>query len=343
MRKSSIVLLIAALAAGVLPGSAQTTSEQIVLKVAVQIPRSQEVAIEAKRYNDELAALTNNAVQVRMYWGGSAGDDVDVLRKMRTGQIDGSPLSLELTSRFVRQALVLQSPRLFTNYKQVDAARAELTPAMGQEAYANGFKVMAWADIGRLRLFSKKPVETLADFRRMRPWLYTQSETLKEFYKSVGATGVPLGIGEVYGGLQTGMIDVVWSSALLAALLNWHAATQYVSARGIGFIQIAFAFRRPAWDALPTSVQESMIKLSHERAQKSQLEARKNDERVFQRLLQRGQRAVSVKNEAEWVAAGVALRKRMVGRIYTQDLVTQAEKIAARYPDAPDATVTSAR
>lgn len=312
------------------------------LKVAVQIPRSQEVAIETKRYNDELAAMTNNAIQIRMYWGGTAGDDVDVLRKMRAGQIDGAPLSLELTSRFVRQALVLQSPRLFTNYKQVDAARAELTPAMTEEAYANGFKIMAWADVGRLRLFSKKPVETLADFRRMRPWLYMQSETLKEFYKAIGATGVPLGIGEVYGGLQTGMIDVVWSSALLAAVLNWHAATSYVSARGIGFIQIAFAFRRPAWDALPANVQEAMVQLSHKRSQKAQIEARKNDERVFQRLLERGQRAVPVKNEADWIAAGVSLRKRMIGRIYTSELVAKAEQIAARYPDQPETTTTAA-
>jgi TRAP-type transport system periplasmic protein len=325
----------------VVPGGARTASEQIVLKVAVTIPRSQEASMETKKYNEQLAAMTNNAVQVRVYWGGTAGDDVDVLRKMRAGQIDGAPLSLELVSRFVRQALVLSSPRLFTNYKQVDAARAELTPAMNDEAYANGFKVMVWGDAGRLRLLSKKPIETLADFKRMRPWLYMQSETLKEFYKAIGATGVPLGLGEVYGGLQTGMIDVVWSSALIAGVLNWHAGTNYISERGLGFIQLAFAFRRGAWDSLPKNVQESMIKLSHERAQKNQIEARKNDERTYLKLLERGQKPVRLKNEPEWAAAGSALRKRMVGRIYTQDLVTRAEAIATRYPDPPLTTAVT--
>ena len=327
----------------VVPGSARTETEQTILKVAVTIPRNQEAVMETKKYNEQLAAMTNNAVQVRVYWGGTAGDDVDVLRKMRAGQMDGAPLSLELVSRFVRQALVLTSPRLFTNYKQVDAARAELTPEMNEEAYANGFKVMVWGDAGRLRLLSKRPVETLADFKRMRPWLYMQSETLKEFYKSIGATGVPLGLGEVYGGLQTGMIDVVWSSALIAGVLNWHAGTNYISERGLGFIQIAFAFRRGAWDALPKNVQESMIKLSHERAQKNQIEARKNDERTFAKLIQRGQQPFKLKNEPEWAAAGSNLRKRMIGRIYTQELVTRAEAIAARYPDPPATATASAR
>jgi TRAP-type C4-dicarboxylate transport system substrate-binding protein len=336
MRKTSIAVLLGALMLGVVPGTAFTAPEQFVLKVAVPIPRSQEVAIEAKKYNDKLAALTDNAVSVRVYWGGAAGDDVDVLRKMRAGQMDGAPLSLELVSQFVRQALVLASPALFNNYKQVDAARSQLTPAMEAEAYDNGFKVMAWADIGRLRLLSKKPIETLADFKRMRPWLYPQSEMLKEFYRGIGATGVPLGIAEVYGGLQTNMIDVVWGSALIAAALQWHSGTSYISERGLGFISGAFVFRRPAWDALPKNVQESMTKLSEERSRESQIKLRMQDETTYRRLVQRGHIPLRTKNEKEWWDAGKALRQRMVGRVYTKELVEKAEAIAMKYAEAPE-------
>jgi TRAP-type C4-dicarboxylate transport system substrate-binding protein len=336
MRKTSIAVLLGALMLAVVPATAFTVGEQIVLKVAVPIPRSQEVAIEAKKYNDKLAAMTDNKVQVRMYWGGAAGDDVDVLRKMRTGQMDGAPLSLELCSQFVRQALVLASPALFNNYKQVDAARQALTPAMEAEAYSNGFKIMAWGDVGRLRLLSKKPVETLADFKKMRPWLYPQSEMLKEFYRSIGATGVPLGIAEVYGGLQTNMIDVVWGSALVSAALQWHSGTSYISERGLGFISGAFVFRRPAWDALPKNVQESMTLLSGERAQTNQIDVRKQDERTYQRLVQRGHTPMRAKNEKEWWDAGKSLRQRMIGRVYTKELVEKAEQIAAKYAEAPE-------
>jgi TRAP-type transport system periplasmic protein len=336
MRKSTVAVLLGALMLTVVPGTAFTAAEQIVLRVAVPIPRTQEVAIEAKKYNDKLAALTNNQVSVKIYWGGAAGDDVDVLRKMRNGQMDGAPLSLELMSQFVRQSLVLASPALFNNYKQVDAVRAALTPAMEKEAYDNGFKVMAWADVGRLRLLSKKPIETLADFKKMRPWLYPQSEMLKEFYRGVGATGVPLGIAEVYGGLQTNMIDVVWGSALIAAALQWHSGTQYISEQGLGFISGGFVFRRGAWDGLPKNVQDNMLQLTAERAHENQLELRKQDERSFQKLVQRGHVAVKAKNTKEWWDAGKALRARMVGRVYTKDLVAKAEEISLKYASAPE-------
>jgi TRAP-type transport system periplasmic protein len=327
---AALLLLAAVLCVGSDTGA--KAADQQVLKVALAIPRSQEIAIEVKKYNDELGTLTNNAVQVRVYWGGSAGDDTDVLRKMRTGQMDAAPLSLELLSSFVRQALVLQSPGLFTNYKQVDAVRSQLTPAMDTEAFSNGFKIMGWGDVGRLRLLSKQPVTSIADFKKMRPWLYPQSETLKEFYKIAGATGVPLGIVEVYGGLQTNMIDVVWISAVLGAALQWHTATHYITEQGLGFINGAFVIRRGAWDALPEIAQKSMLKLADERKQKNQIDLRKADERSYMKLVERGHKPVKLQLD-EWRKVGQTLRTRMVGRVYTQELVGKAEKIASQFPD----------
>jgi TRAP-type C4-dicarboxylate transport system substrate-binding protein len=331
-RVSVVLLLLAALLA-VVPGTFAKAAEQQILKVALTIPRNQDLEIEVKKYNDKLAALTNNSVKVRIYWGGSAGDDNDVLRKMKAGQMDAAPLSLELVSSFVRQALVMASPALFTNYKQVDAVRAALTPAMDKEAYENGFKVMGWGDVGRLRLMSKQPVATLADFKKARPWLYPQSEMLKEFYKLIGANGIPLGLMEVYGALQTNMIDVVWISAVMGAALQWHAGTHYISEQGLGFISGAFVIRRGAWDALPETARKSMLQLAGEQAQKNQIEIRKADERAYQKLIERGHKPDKIQDVPAWQKVGEEVREHMIGRIYTKELVTKAEQIAAQYPN----------
>ena len=329
-----LALALLATLLGVVPGTfAKATEEGQILKVALAIPRSQEIEIEVKKYNDKLAAMTNNSVKVRIYWGGAAGDDLDVLRKMKTGQMDATALSLELCSQFVRQALVLASPALFTNYKQLDAVRAAMTPQMDAEAYENGFKIMGWGDVGRLRLMSKQPVANLADFRKMRPWLYPQSEMLKDFYKQVNATGVPLGLIEVYGALQTNMIDVVWISSLLGGAMQWHTATHYISEQGLGFISGAFIIRRGAWDALPQNVKDSMIKLAGETRQKNQIEARKADERAYKKLVERGHKPVKLTNLAEWQKVGESVREHMVGRIYTRELLQKAESIAKQYQD----------
>lgn len=329
-------ILLSVLAASLLsvPGGGQVAraaSDKIVLKVALIVPRSPSLAVEEKKYNKRLKELSDGKVQVRVYWGGAAGGEKDVLRKMRTGQIDGSPFSLEVMSQFVRECLVLTTPGLFTNYKQVDAVREALIPEFDAEAYRNGYKVMGWGDIGRLRLFSKQKITRIGDFKRVRPWLYPESEMLKGFYKQIGATGVPLGIEEVYAGMQTGMIDTFWGTAVLAAALQWHRTAKYISKEGLGFISGAFVFRRESWDKLPEPAQQAMLDIVKERARKAQLDIRKADEKAFKRLLKRGYTALDAQDPAEWWNAGHELRRRMVGRIYTQSLVDRAERIAMKY------------
>lgn len=313
----------------------EVAGKPTVIKVAVAFPRSQKAAIQVKRYNRRLAELTGNQVQFRMYWGGAAGSDRAVLRKMRMGQIDAAPFGLEMVSNFVREALVLQSPGLFANYKQVDAVREALTPEFDAEAYEKGFKILGWADVGRLRLFSKQRISRPEHLKTVRPWLYPESETLKTFYRLVGATGVPLGIAEVYGAMETGMIDTFWATSAIASALQWHRTGKFVSADGLGFVSGAFVLRRPIWDALPAQAREAVMAMIAEERSAAQREMRVVDEVAYKKLLARGYTAIetTAAERDQWWKVGVQLRKSMVGRVYSPALVKRAEDIALQFAD----------
>jgi TRAP-type C4-dicarboxylate transport system substrate-binding protein len=133
--------------------------------------------------------------------------------------------------------------------------------------------------------------------------------------------------------MQTGMIDTYWATSALAAALQWHRTSKFVSAQGLGFINGAVLFRRAAWDALPDEAKKAMADIVDERAKEDQLDIRKTDDRVFKRLLKRGYTGVDATNPAEWWDAGRELRKRLIGRVYTQALVDKAEKIALKFAD----------
>jgi len=329
------VLALIASSMVLLPGTAPVSagSGTQVLKIALIVPRTTELAMEEKKSNKRLAELTDGKLQVRIYWGGVSGGEQDVVRKMRAGQLDASPLGLDVLSQFVRECLVMQTPGLFRNYEQVDAVRKELTPAFNEESYRNGFKVMVWGDIGRLRLFSKKKIAHVDDFKKLRPWLYPESQMLREFYKQIGATGVPLDLAEVYGGMQTGMIDTFWGTAALAAALQWHTTASYISAQGLGFINGAVVIRRGAWDEIGEVGQKGLMDIIEERSRETQLKIRKTDDTIYERLLKRGYTALRPADQGEWWEAGRQLRRRLVGRIYTQELVDRAEKIALKFAD----------
>jgi TRAP-type C4-dicarboxylate transport system substrate-binding protein len=174
-------------------------------------------------------------------------------------------------------------------------------------------------------------VRSIEDFKRVRPWLYPESQLLAEFYRVIGATGIPLDVTEVYGGLQTNMIDTVWATSLLSMALQWHRSTHYVSQDSLGFISGAFVFRRGLWEQLDQESRDAFEMLTRRDARKNQLELRQADQDIYERMLTRGHTALRPTNRAEWVAMGEKLRKRMIGRIYTQEIVERAERISAAH------------
>jgi TRAP-type transport system periplasmic protein len=334
MRASSTCLLAFSLM--LLPGGALLRADagaQIVIKVATMAPRSRDLGLRAARYNQRLAEETNGRVQFRTYWGGVAGDDTTVMRKLRTGQIDAAPVGTDILSSYIRQATVLIAPQTFFNYRQVDAVRKELAPEFNKEAYQNGIKVISWWDAGRVRIFSKKPITTFADLRTGRPWLYPSSTLLREFYNMITVTGIPLDLSEVYGGLQTGMIDTVWISPVLASVFRWSSHTPYMSESAVNVIQGAFILRRPTWDGLSEQDRAIIEKITAEQSAKSQRDFREDDDRSFLKLQNRGIKTVPFKNPEEWRAAGRKLRVKMIGRTYSKEMLERVEAIAKQYAD----------
>jgi TRAP-type C4-dicarboxylate transport system substrate-binding protein len=308
---------------------------QIVLKVATVVPRGGESAYHSKKAIKRLEERTEGRLTARVYWGGVAGDDKTVLRKMRVGQIDASYLGLETFQYFVPQVMVLGAPNTFTTYQQVDAVRDALTPEFNRIAYQDGFKIMGWGDVGLMRIFSTKPIRKLGDFRSLRPWLYEESSLLKEFYRIVGCHGVPLGIVDIYVALRTGLVEAVWGSALVTVLLRWHSFLKHVSPP-VGLIQGGFVLRRAFWDALEERDQKAMTRMAQEDKIELQNYVREYDRNIYRRILLRGMSLVPLSDLPVWIKASKRLRDGMVGRPYERQLLDRVEAIVSRYPDGPE-------
>ena len=330
MPVTAVILSLAMLA---LPGGPrlQADTGKVVIKVATMVPRTQDIVVQEKRYNQRLSDASNGRIQFKTYYGGSAGDDETVMRKLKIGQIDASPLGTDIVSHYVHQCTILMAPQTFFNWEQVDAVRKELSPEFNEEAYKNGFKVMSWWDGGQVRIFSRKPIKTFADLRTSRPWLYPESALLKEFYRMINVTGVPLPLSEVYSGLMTKMIDTVWISSVLGTAFRWTTETQFVSSMPVNVVQGAFLLRRQVWDAFSKDDQKLLMSVLTDQAAKTQGDFRRDDAKTYTKLLTRGLKAVDFEKPSDWEDAGSKLRQKMVGRSYSQALLDRVEAITKQH------------
>jgi TRAP-type C4-dicarboxylate transport system substrate-binding protein len=308
-----------------------TAAETQYIRVAALAPRDSDLAKRFIRIDKALRSTTNNGWAIRLYAGGVAGDEPDVLRKMKVGQMDASNITTTGLSQIVREVAVLDTPGVITNYKQFEA----VTSAMRSEWETNfakvSFKLVAWGESGQYRWFSKSAITRPSDLKNVRPWVWPASWILKEIYHVVGCNGVPLGVPEVYGALQTGMVDTVITTAVALVALQWHANLNHMTSQTFGVLVTALVMNGDKFKALPPEVAALLTKEAEDAAATDRVDTRKADEKAYQNLQKRGYKVdeFGPGGRAEYTAMEKAVREHLVGRLYPQEMLDRVTKITS--------------
>lgn len=302
-----------------------------VIKVATLAPRDSSFMKSFERLDKTIREASNGKVQFRLYPSGVAGDEKDMLRKMRTGQLDAAMVTSEGLGNALPEVNVLRAPGVVVNYKQLGAVQDVMLPEFDKSFEKGGFKLIAWGEGGEFRYFSKTPVTAPADMRSMRPWLSPDSPVMKEIWRAIGAVPVPMGMGEVYAGLQTKMLDLVESTAIAFIALQWQRSDlAYVTEETSGVLIGAWLMNKSAFDGLDASTQVLLMKLTRANNESNRIMARKADAQAYQRLIERGFKLSKFSTQGKAQMGGVRkqVRDRLVGRVYTAELLARVQKIA---------------
>lgn len=335
MRLALLIGVLLATAAAPATTRVQAGDERV-LRIATLLPRSREAVRGIKKWNKDLAEKTSGGVKVRVYWGGVAGDEVTVLRKMKAGQLDGGTFSAVGLGQIVRSVQIFNAPGLIQNARQLDALRTHFEPKFNELFDKQGFHVAGWGEAGRLRLFSSKPIKKPSDLQQVRPWYWTIDPVFPTVLKLAGANGVKLGVPEVMGGLQTGMIDTVIASAAVVWALQWYPKMKYMTADSRGFIVGALVFKKEVWESLPPDMQEVAHETARARNEREREQARRRDSKAYKLLQKRSITPVQSDANAQWASLNAKARRKLVGRVYPGAMLDQAEQLLSKVDATPD-------
>ena len=332
MRKVLASTLIAALALAV-PAAVRIASaeETQYIRIATLAPRDSDMAKSFMKIDKGLRDATKNGWGVKLYPSGVAGDEIDVIRKMKVGQMDASIITSTGLSQIVREVNVLNAPGVVTNYKQLEAVQKTMGPEWTKSFDAAGFKLLAWGETGQYRWFAKNAITKPAAIKGMRPWVWPASHVMKEIFATIGANGVPLGVPEVYGALQTGMVDMIIATGVAVVALQWHANLKHVTERTTGVLVGAMIMNKDKWNTLPPEVQSLVQSEVTKGTEGDKEDMRKSDDRAIKNLLSRGYvlDKWDAAGNAEYETMAESVRKKLVGRIYPAELLDRVMKIAA--------------
>ncbi len=231
---------------------------------------------------------------------GTQGGELQIVRRMRVGQIQGAMLTSVGLGQLDRSVTALQMmPLMFKDWDDVDRVRERLRPELERRLREAGYIVLFWADAGWVRYFSNKPIRSVADLKPMRVLASSGDpdsiEMMKAYY-----TPVVLEPDQILLGLRNGMIDALPVPAFLANFNQVATYAPYMLDLNWAPITGAMVVTEKAWKQLDPAAQ-AWIQESSERAGVEMRRAsRAEDQQAVQAMQEKqGLKIVALTPEAE--------------------------------------------
>lgn len=229
------------LAALFVSGAFAIEASAIELKLATVAPDGTAWMQEMRAGAELIEERTEGRVQFKFYPGGVMGNDAQVLRRMRVGQIHGGAFAVSgLLDRY--SAISLYGvPLMIRSLDEIDYVRERMDPALNAGLEDAGFISFGFVEGGFALMMANEPVRGVADMRRRKVWIPEGDQTSSVALEALGLSPVALPITDVLTGLQTGLLDIVAASPVVALVLQWHTKIKYVTDLPVAYSMGIFA------------------------------------------------------------------------------------------------------
>lgn len=277
--------LLAALLA--LPVLAEAKPEHV-LKFATLAPSGSTWMLILEDWAEKVERESQGRLGFKFYPGGVQGDEPDVLKKMRFGQIHGAAFSGHGIGSIYSPARVLELPFMFDTFAEIDYVRDRLTPEFQEGFREHGYELLGWMELGFVHMFSQEPIKSIEQLKEHRVWLWQGDPMGHAFFHASGISPVPLSIIDVFTSLSTGLVDTVYCTPLASIALQWFTKTRYVTETALTNAMGAMVVSRRFFDRLPADLQQLLRQTGRETGQRLIAATREDNARSIEELKARG-------------------------------------------------------
>ena len=283
-----------AAAAAVVGFAGAARADGIVVKMATLVPQGSVWHTTLLEMGQQWQKASGGRVTVRLYPGGVAGDDGDVVRKMRLGTLDASLLTAAGFGDIDRALYALEVPMMYSSYAELDHVLDKMTPMLAQIYAAKGFVVLAWADAGWVHFFAKSPVRTPDDLKGQKLFNWAGDPQSVEMWRAAGFNPVPLPSTEISTALQTGLVTALPTTVQAALLLQWYSHAPYMTDVNWAVLLGAVVITKAAWERIPADLRPALRAAAEDAGKKLREQTRAQAGPDLDAITRRGLKVVHV-------------------------------------------------
>jgi TRAP-type C4-dicarboxylate transport system substrate-binding protein len=236
------------------------SAETYTLQIATVAPKKTPWAELLKLYKANVEKASNGRIKVKVFYGGTRGDENSAVRKVAAGDIQGVGASTGAVASLVPELNAVEVPFLFRSHREADYVMDnKLLAPMEKLFRKRGLVLGFWSENGYRHFGSSwGAIKSPNDIKnhRMRS---QQSYVHIEMWKDLGANVKPIPTTEVVTALQKGTVEG-WDQGLLFAIAaGWTNSVKHLTLSQHIYQPAVIAFNQAWFDKLPADLQKVLI------------------------------------------------------------------------------------
>src|SRR5438552_10654840 len=287
-RRTGLAVLLVLASALALPAPMRAAEKAVRINLGTLAPRGssyhQSLQTMAERWKQ-----ASGGARLVIYPDGTQGGETDMVRLMRVGSLHAGLLTAVGLAEIEPGVTGLQTlPMMFRNFDEFEFVNDKLRPMLEKRLAEKGFAVLFWVDAGWVRYFSKEPMLTPEDMKKMKVFVWSGNPAQVDTMKKHGYTPVGLETGDILPGLQTGLINVVPAPPVFALYSQIDQRAPHMIDLKWGPLVGACVIKKDIWDKIPLEAKGNMLKAAGEAGSEIRANSRKESDESVAAMKKRG-------------------------------------------------------
>jgi len=291
-------------------------------------PKGIAASLLEKRVNEEM----DGKACMEVFPNSTLYNDNQVLEAMLQGDVQLAAPSLSKFEAFTKQFRIFDLPFMFKNIDAVDEFQnSETGQAMKESMTRRGLLGLAFWHNGMKHMSANVPLEVPSDANGLK-FRVQNSDVLKAQMAAMGASPQPMAFSEVYGALQTGVVDGqenTWSNIYGKKFFEVQDGTTETSH---GIIDYLLVTNVDWFESLDADVRDQLQTIIDEVTATRNGESTAVNEAAKESIIAAGGvvRQLTEAQRAEWVATMKPVWEQFAGDV-GQENIDAAQAINAKH------------
>lgn len=264
----ALVLIMCLSSAVFAQGGKESSDGTITLKLAENQPANNPVSQGMMKFAELVEQKTNGSVKVEVYLDAQLGSENETIDQVQAGTLDLARVNTSALQATADEVGVYSLPYIFTSteqkYKVLDGEIGQSLDKILEEKY--NMKNLAYLEAGSRNFYTtEKPITCVADMHGMKVRVQPSNVAIK-MVELLGGAATPMDYGEVYQGLQTGVVDAAENDFVSYYTSGHYEVAKYYSLDGHMAPPAVLLISLTTWNKLSPEQQAAVQEAADEAA-----------------------------------------------------------------------------